>query len=166
MNEPTPTSHSRESLAKIEIAKLPAGMSKGQKALESLMIYRSCRAAVPDDVFRCISNCYQHFITGKPGGAYHPDNEINTPAPLTLGEAFGVEDIKGGRKTALKRKALAIKKSILVSLFTGQGRKRLARSRFSKRGGISDAVVAVDHRLTVSEIEDWIQEHLAEPRKK
>lgn len=166
MDESTSTKQRREELAKKIIAELPTEMSKGQKALESLMIYRSCGVPVPDDVLRRISDSYQHFLNGKPV-AGRPALEIKIPSPMTLGEAFGVADIKGGEKTALKRKAMAINQPTLVALFTGQGGgQKLSRSRDSKNGQISDAFDVLKGRLTISEIEDWLKKHPAKTRKK
>lgn len=105
---------------KDHIRALPKTMSKGQRALESLGHYRSARLPVPDDVIRQIDNCYRHFMSGKPV-TYNLGEEHTKPAPMTLGDAFGVPDLKGGEKSALKRKRLALAEPSLVALFTGQG---------------------------------------------
>lgn len=139
------------------IKSLPATMSKGQKALESLTAYRAARLPVPDDVLRQIDKCYQHFIDGKPTTC-HPDSERVKPAPLTLGEAFEVPDLKGGEKSALKRKRLALANAELVALFTGQGVAKLSRT------GEGYDQAAKKLGLTAKEVEGWVTQYLAKRR--
>ena len=145
---------STEDSVKEWIRDLPATMSKGQRALESLAIYRAARLPVPDEVLRQIDNCYRHFTEGKPV-AFHPGVERNIPSPMSLGEAFGVQDLKGGEKTAIKRKRLALASPDLVAIFTGQGRSRVPRGR-AYLGG---AIESLKRGLTVSEVEDWMGRH-------
>jgi len=144
---------------KAQIRSLPADMSKGQRALESLAIYRAARLPVPEEVLRQIDNCYRNFIHGKPA-AFFTEKERNIPAPLTLGEAFGVPDLRGGEKSAIKRKRLAMLSPDLVSLFTGQGVGKLPRGR----NGFETAAKQLG--LTISEVEDWAAEHLPSIRPK
>lgn len=143
---------------KKHIQALPRSMSKGQRALEALGLYRSARLTVPDDVLREIENCYRHFVAGKPV-ASRPDQERIKPAPLTLGEAFGVPDRKGGEKSAIKRKRLALATPALVALFSGQGGEHLPRTD----EGYSEAAKRL--HLTASEVEDWVLKHLAAKRR-
>lgn len=144
---------------KDHIRALPATMSKGQRALESLGYYRSARLPVPDDVLRQIDHCYQHFMSGKPV-SYRPGEERNKPAPMTLGDAFGVPDIKGGEKSALKRKRLALAEPFLVALFTGQGVTKLKRTK----EGYDQAAKKLG--LTVKEVEGWVTKYLAKRQPK
>ena len=144
---------------KKHIQALPRSMSKGQRALEALGLYRSARLAVPDDVLREIENCYRHFVSGKPV-ASRPDQERTKPAPLTLGEAFGVPDRKGGEKSATKLKHLALATPALVGLFSGQGGGRLSRTD----EGYHEAAKKLN--LTASEVEDWVSRNLATRRQK
>ena len=147
-----------EDAIKEHLRNLPASMSKGQRALEALSLYRAARLPVPDEVLRQIDNCYRHFATGKPV-AFFPAVERNIPAPMSLGEAFGVLDIRGGEKSALKRKRLALASPDLVAVFTGQGRQRAPRGR----AYFGQAIDARNLGLTVSEVEDWLGHH---PRAK
>ena len=148
-----------EDAIKERIRDLPATMSKGQRALESLAIYRAARLPVPDEVLRQIDNCYRSFTQGKPV-AFFTKAERSNPAPLTLGEAFGVPDLRGGEKSAIKRKRLAMLSPDLVSLFTGQGSEKLPRGR----DGCEAAATRLG--LTISEVEDWVAEHLPSKRRK
>lgn len=148
----------REAAVKLHIRALPATMSKGQRALESLSLYRAERLPVPADVIRNIDNCYRHFKEGKPVSGW-VTVEHNKPSPLTLGEAFGVPDIRGGEKAALKRKRLAMAGPELVALFTAQGAKKLPQTRDGCE------VAATSLGLTVSEVEDWVTKYLAVPRR-
>lgn len=136
---------------KAEIRNLPAEMSKGQRALEALAIYRAARLPVPEEVLRQIDNCYRHFTQGKPV-AFFTAAERDKPSPMTLGEAFGVPDMRGGEKIALKRKRLALASPKLVAMFTGQGRERVPRGRAYFGGEISK----IDPDLSVSAVEDWL----------
>lgn len=136
---------------KAQIRSFPDDMSKGQRALESLSLYRSARLPVPDDVLRTIDNCYRHFIEGKPV-AYWPQTEREVPSPMTLGEAFGVPDLRGGVKIALKRKRMALARPRLVAMFTGLGRKKVPRGR----AYFAEKIGAIDPSLTVSAVEDWV----------
>jgi hypothetical protein len=141
------------------IKSLPATMSKGQKALEALSAYRAARQSVPDAVLREIDNCYRHFTEGKPVTAFRSAIR-NEGAPLTLGQAFGVPDIRGGLAMALKRRRLALATPDLVAMFTGQG----ARVKISaSRKGAEFA--REETNLTVSEIEDWAEKHVTKKRK-
>lgn len=141
------------------IRELPATMSKGQRALESLGHYRSARLPVPEDVLRQIDLCYQHFKNGKPMAGW-TGVERNKPAPMTLGDAFGVPDIKGGEKSALKRKRLALAEPFLVALFTGQGVTKLKRTK----DGYDQAARGLG--LTVKEVEGWVTKYLAKRQPK
>ena len=143
-----------EDAVKESIRDLPATMSKGQRALESLAIYRAARLPVPDEVLRQIDNCYRHFTEGKPV-AFMSAVERTIPSPITLGEAFGVPDLRGGEKIALKRKRLALASPVLVAIFTGQGRRRAPRGR----ANLGDAIESINRGLTVSEVEDWVRSH-------
>lgn len=143
------------------IKALPATMSKGQKALEALSVYRAARQPVPDAVLREIDNCYRHFTEGKPVTAFRSTAIRNEGAPLTLGQAFGVPDIKGGEKTALKRRRLALAASKLVALFSGSG--GLQKVPVTREGF---ATVAEKTGLTVSEIEDWESKYKPKNRTK
>lgn len=141
---------------------LPATMSEGQRALETISIYRSARLPVPDDVLDVIDDCYRHFIEGKPVAAFRPQIERNKPAPITLGEAFGVPDHKGRQKVALKRKRIALAAPKLIALFTGQGTKKLQRTDEGWE------TAATQLGLTPSEVEDWVSKYLVvrgKPRK-
>lgn len=138
---------------------LPVSMSRGQRALEALSLYRSARLPVPDDVLRKIDSCYRHFTEGKPVAGWTAV-EHNRPAPLTLGEAFGVSEIRGGDVAALKRKRLAMAGPRLVALFDGRRVTRLARTKEGYE------VAAMELGLTASEIEDWVTKYLAVPRTK
>jgi len=144
---------------KDHIRALPATMSKGQRALESLALYRAARLSVPDDVLRQIDHCYQHFSSGKPVAGW-TGVERNKPAPMTLGDAFGVPDIKGGEKSALKRKRLALAEPSLVALFTGQGVAKLKRTK----EGYEQAAKKLG--LTVKEVEGWVTKYLAKRQPK
>ena len=148
-----------EDAIKEHIRDLPGAMSQGQRALESLAIYRAARLPVPDEVLRQIDDCYRLFTQGKPV-AFWTRVERNIPAPLTLGEAFGVPDLRGGEKSAIKRKRLAMVSPDLVSLFTGQGVDKLPRGR----SGFETAAERLG--LTASEVEDWAAEHLLSKRRK
>lgn len=141
---------------KERIRDLPATMSKGQRALESLAIYRAARLPVPDEVLRQIDNCYRHFTEGKPI-AFFRATERNIPAPMSLGEAFGVPDLRGGDKIALKRKRLALASPDLVAMFTGQGRAKVPRGRVD----FGPEIAAIDRDLTVSAVEEWMERHLS-----
>lgn len=141
------------------IRELPATMSEGQRALESLGHYRSARLPVPEDVLRQIDLCYQHFKNGKPMAGW-TGVERNKPAPMTLGDAFGVPDLKGGKKSALKRKRLALARPSLVALFTGQGTTKL------KRTDEGYAQAASQLGLTAKEVETWVTKFLAKSRRK
>ncbi|MBW8467279.1 MAG: hypothetical protein K0M67_03355 [Thiobacillus sp.] len=151
--------HSAAEAVKDHIRALPATMSKGQRALESLGYYRSARLPVPDEVLRQIDHCYQHFMSGKPVAGW-TGVERNKPAPMTLGDAFGVPDIKGGEKSALKRKRLALVEPFLVALFTGQGVTKLRRTK----EGYDQA--ARELGLTVKEVEGWVTKYLAKRQPK
>ena len=85
---------STEDDIKEQLLNLPSTMSRGQRALEALSLYRAARLAVPDEVLRQIDNCYRHFTEGKPV-AFRPAVERNIPSPMTMGEAFGVPDLRG-----------------------------------------------------------------------
>ncbi len=148
----------REFAVKQHIRALPKTMSKGQRALESLSLYRASRLPIPDDVIRKIDNCYRHFIEGKPVSGW-VSVEHNNPAPLTLGQAFGVPDIRGGQKSALKRKRLALAGPELVALFTNQHPQSLPRTKDGYE------VAGKMLGLTASEVEDWVIKYLAVPRK-
>ncbi len=143
-----------EDAIKEQLRDLPGAMSKGQRALEALSLYRAARLPVPDEVLRQIDNCYRHFTEGKPV-AFRPAVERNIPAPMSLGEAFGVPDLRGGEKSAIKRKRLALASPDLVAIFTGQGRSRVPRGR-AYLGG---AIESLKRGLTVSEVEDWMGRH-------
>jgi hypothetical protein len=138
---------------------LPATMSQGQRALEALSLYRSASLPVPDEVLRQITNCYRHFTQGKPVAGWVAV-ERNKPAPLTLGEAFGVPDIKGEQKTALKRKRLAMASPQLVALFSGQGVAKVPRTK----EGV--ALAAKKLNLTVGEVQKWVDMYPAGRRAK
>lgn len=142
-----------------QIKALPVTMSKGQRALESLALYRAAKLPVPDDVLRQIDHCYRHFRSGKPVSG-RPGVERNKPAPMTLGDAFGVPDFKGGEKSALKRKRLALAQPSLVALFTGQGFTKLRRT---DEGHAQAAEIL---GLTVKEVEAWVAKDLAKRRPK
>lgn len=151
---------------KESIDALPVTMSEGHRALETLSIYLSARLPVPVEVLKAIDHCYRHFTEGKPV-AFRPSIERDIPAPLTLGDAFGVPDHKGhkGRqKVALKRKRVALAQPKLITLFTGQGEsKKLPKT---KEGW---PAAAEKLGLTPSEVEDWVTKHLTvrrKPRKK
>ena len=148
----------RESAVKQRIRELPKTMSKGQQALESLSMYRASRLPIPLDVIRKIDNCYLHFKEGKPV-SYRPGEEHKKPSPLTLGEAFGVPDIRGGQKSSLKRKRLALAGVELVAIFTNQHPQSLPRTKDGYE------VAAKMLGLTASEVEDFVIKHLAVPRK-
>ena len=143
---------------KKHIQELPPSMSNGQRALEALSLYRSARLAVPDAVLREIDNCYRYFVSGKPV-AFYPEQERIKPAPLTLGKAFGVPDRKGGAKSAIKRKRLALAAPTLVALFSSQGGEHLPRTD----EGYAEAAKRL--HLTASEVEDWVLKHLAAKRR-
>lgn len=148
-----------EAAVKESIRDLPATMSKGQRALESLAIYRAARLPVPDQVLRQIDDCYRLFTQGK-SVAFLTGAERVSPAPLTLGEAFGVPDLRGGEKSAIKRKRLAMASPGLVALFTGQGVDKLPRGR----NGFETAAKRLG--LTTSEVEDWAAENPPSKRRK
>lgn len=148
----------REAAVKRHIRALPATMSKGQRALESLSLYRAARLPIPADVIRKIDSCYWHFKSGKPDSGWVAA-EHDKPSPLTLGEAFGVPDLRGGEKAALKRKRLAMAGSELVALFTGQHPLKLVRTK----EGYEAAAGKLG--LTASEVEDWVTRYLAAPRR-
>ena len=143
-----------EDAIKEQLRDLPGAMSKGQRALEALSLYRAARLPVPDEVLRQIDDSYRHFTQGKPV-AFRPATERNTPAPMSLGEAFGVPDLRGGEKSAIKRKRLALASPELVAIFSGQGRRRSPRGR----ANLGDAIESLNRGLTVSEVEDWIGRH-------
>ena len=136
---------------------LPDSMSKGQKALEALSAYRAARQPVPDEVLRQIDNCYRHFTEGRPV-ALRPLSSYSETAAMTLGEAFGVPDHRGGSKAALKRRRLALAQPRLVAMFKGIGRAKTA----STREGYQAA--ATELKLTVSEVEDWVSANVASRR--
>ena len=159
MDDPKSSIERREAEVKRHIQKLPATMSKGQRALESLSLYRSARLPVPDDVIKKIDSCYWHFKSGKPDSGWVAA-EHNKPSPLTLGEAFGVPDLRGGDKAALKRKRLAMAGAELVAMFTGQHPLKLVRTK----EGYETAAQKLG--LTASEVEDWVVRYLAVPREK
>ena len=147
-----------EDTIKERLRDLPGTMSKGQRALEALSIYRAARLPVPGEVLRQIDNCYRHFIEGKPV-AFMSAVERTIPSPMTLGEAFGIPDLRGGEKSAIKRKRLALATPDLVTIFTGQGRPKIPRGR----AYLGPAIDALKPGLTVSEVEDWLGRH---PSKK
>lgn len=149
---------STEDDIKEQLLNLPSTMSRGQRALEALSLYRAARLAVPDEVLRQIDNCYRHFTEGKPV-AFRPAVERNIPSPMTLGEAFGVPDLRGAEKIALKRKRLALASPKLVALFTGQGGRRIPRGRAD--WGEDKKIESLFHRLSVtaSAVEDWLGRH-------
>ncbi|MCB2007559.1 MAG: hypothetical protein KDH93_21280 [Rhodoferax sp.] len=131
--------------------------SKGYAALQALSDCLARRQPVPMAVLRQIDACWRHFTDGKPGGAYYPGVERNSPAPRSLGEAFGVPDVKGGSQ--LKRKRLALARPDLVQMFAlARGRARLPRTK----EGYQEAASRLG--LTASEVEDWVLRHLAKPR--
>lgn len=141
------------------IKALPATMSKGQKALEALSVYRAARQPVPDAVLREIDNCYRHFTEGKPV-AFFRSAVRKEGAPLTLGQAFGVPDIRGGKITALKRRQLALAVPDLVVMFTGQG--EVDKISASQKGL---ELAQEKTNLTTSEIGDWAKEYVNKRRK-
>ena len=148
-----------EDAIKRRLSELPASMSQGQRALEALTLYRSARLPVPDEVLRKIDDCYRHFTEGKPVCGWVVE-EHGKPSPMTLGEAFGVLDKRGGDTAALKRKRLAMAGPYLVTMFTGNGESKLSRTREGY------AAAAEKLGLTVSEIEDWVTRHVAVKRMK
>lgn len=106
-------------------------ISKGELALLTMASYAAAlvpTAYWPGPALREIVSCYRSFKEGKPGGAFRRDIEKTKPAPLTLGEAFGVPNLKGGHTTALKRRKRALATPDLVALFTGQGCESLPKS--------------------------------------
>lgn len=149
----------KEEIIRRRIGELPASMSQGQRALESLDMYLSHGVPVPVDVLRKINGCYRYFREGKPV-CYMVEQEFAIPSPLTLGEAFGVLDKRGGSTAALKRKRLALATPRLVALFTGQVAQRLPRT---KEGY---ATAAIKLRLTASEVEDWVARYAVSKRIK
>lgn len=149
----------KEERVKSRLEALPSDMAKGQRALEALSAYRAARLLVPDEVLRAIDDCYRNFISGKPV-AHRTEVEYQLPSPLTLGEAFGVPDIKGGIKTALKRKRLALAGPLLVGLFTGQGNANLPRTKEGYQAA------ATKLRLTPKEVEAWVSKYLSKRRQK
>lgn len=132
-------------------------LSKGHAALQALSDCLARRQPVPMAVLRQIDACWRHFTEGKPGGAYYPGIERHIPAPRSLGEAFGVPDVKG--VSQLKRKRLALATSDLVVMFApARGKARVPRTK----EGYQEAATKLG--LTASEVEDWVLRYLARPR--
>lgn len=156
--EPSNSKERIENAIKERLANLST-MSKGQLALEALSSYRAARLPVPDDVLRSIDGCYRSFLEGKPV-ARRVAIAFQNPSPLTLGEAFGVPDIKGGAKTSLKRRRMAMSVPTLLALFTGQGVMKLPRTK----EGYQKAAQSLG--LTQKEVEGWVSEHLSTKRLK
>ena len=98
-------------------------------------------------------------MSGKPTAGW-TGVERNRSAPMTLGDAFGVPNIKGGEKSALKRKRLALAEPSLVALFTGHGVTKLKRTK----EGYEQASKALG--LTVKEVEGWVTKYLAKRQPK
>lgn len=139
-----------EDVIKAELARLKAeGVSKGELALQALMLYRAVgvKVPVPDWVLREIVNCYRGFKDGKPGGAFPRAVAKKEAAPLTLGQAFGVPDLRGSVKTALKRRRLALATPDVVALFTGQNGVALPRTK----DGFAEAAQRIS--LTADQVE-------------
>ncbi len=82
------------------------------------------------------------------------------PSPMTLGDAFGISDIKGGPEKAIKRNRLAMAQPLLVAMFTGQGTKKplLSNEGFEE--------VAEKLGLTTAEVKEWVKKHISVPRVK
>lgn len=78
-------------------------VSEGQRALEALLLYRASGLQVPEWALQEIAACYTDFRSGaRPGGWVA--TALATPAPTTLGEAFGISPrrkVAGRRLRAL-----------------------------------------------------------------
>lgn len=99
---------------------LPPTMSAGQRALEALAAYRAHDLPVPEHVLAEIDSCYSNFKQGVPDGGWVAEAAAGA-APVSLGEAFGIEPHAVGDATAamrLRRKR-AMMQPVLVAMFSG-----------------------------------------------
>lgn len=80
-------------------------MSRGQLALEALVFYRAHDLPCPDWALTEIEECYESFKTGAPASGFVREART-TPATRSLGEAFGIADIKGQHLQTRRMRAL------------------------------------------------------------
>lgn len=87
------------------IDSLRGTMSDGQLALEALLHYRASAVPAPEWALREIEACYHDFkFNMRPAGWTHLERK--SPAPRSLGEAFGIEPKKGMHVHAARTRAL------------------------------------------------------------
>lgn len=82
-----------------------ATMSRGQLALEALVFYRAHDLPCPDWALAEIEECYESFKTGAPSSGFVRETKTE-PAARSLGEAFGIADIKGQHLQTRRMRAM------------------------------------------------------------
>jgi hypothetical protein len=94
-----------------------SSMSRGQLALEALVCYRAHALLPPEWALQEIESAYHDFKYGSPDAGWTRPAK-GAEAPRTLGEAFGVDDIKG--KHMSSRRERAIMEPIVLALFAAK----------------------------------------------
>lgn len=82
-----------------------AAMSRGQLALEALVFYRAHDLPCPDWALAEIEECYESFKTGAPSSGFVRETKTE-PAARSLGEVFGIADIKGQHLQTRRMRAM------------------------------------------------------------
>lgn len=120
--------------------------SDGQFALDVLDACVAEHIVPPTWVLEEIDDCYRTFLTGAPPQGNLTDI-LARPAPRSLGEAFGVPDLKGkGSMRTRRQKALLL--PWLRAMF--EGPQALPRTP----EGWARAARA--HGLTPQQVKDWL----------
>jgi len=140
---PTPPFNAVE-FCEDRLDELAGKMSRGQLALETLEVYRMHDLPCPDEALETIVSCYAAFRDGAPDAGFtRADTVWKQPAARSLGEAFGIADVKG--KHGIKRRRKAIIAPVLACLF----------DTVYPRSDAGRAAVAELLGLTEKQVKDW-----------
>ena len=126
------------------IDELAGKMRRGQLALETLEVYRMHDLPCPDEALETIVGCCTEFRDGAPDSGFtRADTVWKQPAARSLGEAFGIANVKG--QHGIKRRRKAIMAPVLACLF----------DTLNPRSDAGRAAVADLLGLTEKQVKDW-----------
>ena len=125
---------------------LARSMGTAQFALEVLEACLAEEVGPPRWVLEEIAEGYRAFRDGTPVAGWR-QVELNQAAPRTLGEAFGVPDLKAvGAMTTRRKKALLLPS--LLSMFSGPNALPRTDSGYRQ--------AAAAHGITAQQVKDWL----------